>query len=70
MDEEGLRKTQHSKIFVGKPIDIDESELLEKLDKLKAAIPNDNETIKKIISEVVPTYQYKKNESKEECAAC
>ncbi len=70
MDEEGLRKTQHSKIFVGKPIDIDESELLEKLDKLKAAIPNDYETIKKIISEVGPTYQYKKNESTEECAAC
>lgn len=60
MDEEGLKKTQHSKIFVGQPIDIDEQQLSEKLEQLKAAIPQDNDTIKKIMSEVVPTYHYKK----------
>lgn len=60
MDEEGLKKTQHDKIFVGQPIDIDEKQLSEKLEQLKAAIPQDNETIKKIMSEVVPTYHYKK----------
>lgn len=58
MNEEGLAKTAHSKIFVGQPIDINIEELNEKLELLKDAIQNqDNEYIKKIISRVVPTYQ-------------
>lgn len=59
MDEEGLAETEHSKIFIGHPIDVNEDELKEKLEKLDKVIPKDNETIKKIISEVVPTYRYK-----------
>ncbi len=58
MNEEGLTKTAHSKIFVGKPIEITPAELSEKLELLKDAIQNqDNEYIKKIVSKVVPTYQ-------------
>jgi FlaA1/EpsC-like NDP-sugar epimerase len=59
MDEEGLVKTQHSKIFVGQPIDITPEMLEEKLDKLSKAISLGTEEIKKVVSEVVPTYQYK-----------
>ncbi len=66
MDEEGLGKTAHSKIFVGKPIDITSKELSEKLERLKtAAFENqDDDKIKQIISEVIPTYQYKKEQDK------
>ncbi len=58
MNEEGLTKTAHSKIFVGKPIEITPAELTEKLELLKDAIQNqDSEYIKKIVSRVVPTYK-------------
>ena len=57
MNEEGLKKTAHSKIFVGSPIDIDFNKLNEKLEKLRNAVPQDEDTIKQIISEVVPTYR-------------
>ncbi len=56
MNEEGLKKTAHSKIFVGSPIDITPDILNEKLQKLQSAVPQDEATIKRIISEVVHTY--------------
>ena len=62
MNEEGLRRTMHDKIFVGKPIDIEKEQLLKNLEKLKDVVSGDEETIRKTISEVVPTYHYKKNE--------
>lgn len=58
MSEEGLKKTAHSKIFIGAPISISLGELNEKLEKLKIAVPCDEETVKKVLSEVVPTYKY------------
>jgi len=57
MNEEGLKETVHSKIFVGKPIDISYEMLNEKLELLKKALEKDNDSIKKIVSEVVPTYK-------------
>ena len=57
MDEEGLTKTAHRKIFIGKPIDITEDELKEKLEKLKAVLHADVETVKETMEEVVPTYK-------------
>jgi len=62
MNEEGLTKTRHSKIFVGKPIDISSDELSEKLAKLESALQLDCEAVKQVVSEVVPTYVYKKKE--------
>ena len=56
MNEEGLTDTEHSKIFVGQPIDISVDELNEKLDKLQKALTKDNDTIKTVMTEVVPTY--------------
>ena len=57
MNEEGLKKTQHSKIFIGSPIDISMEQLKPDLDLLsEAAVYNDAEKVKDIIERVVPTY--------------
>jgi FlaA1/EpsC-like NDP-sugar epimerase len=58
MNEEGLTKTRHSKIFVGQPIDITMDELNCKLEKLAIAVADENADIKSVMADVVPTYQY------------
>ena len=62
MNEEGLTKTAHSKIFIGKPIDVTEEELKEKLAKLEAVLHADVETVKNVMAEVVPTYKRNKED--------
>lgn len=71
MSEEGLKKTAHSKIFIGRPGTLTLEELKEKLDRLRDVTYTDEKTVKKIMSEVVPTYHYNKktNKSKETPAA-
>ena len=59
MDEEGLKETPNKLIHIGKPIDMDYDEFLQNLDHLKEASNNDSETIKKTVSEIVPTYNPK-----------
>jgi len=56
MDEEGLRKTAHSKIFIGQPINIDEKELDYKLNLLSEALEKDDEAVKEALKIAVPTY--------------
>ncbi len=57
MSEEGLKKTSHSKIFIGHPLDIDMSIVDYKLKTLEAALnTGNNEKIKNAVKEVVPTY--------------
>lgn len=57
MDQEGLEGTKHSKIFVGRPMTIEMPVLEEKLKLLKDAVDSkDNEKIRDIMEEVVPTY--------------
>jgi len=57
MDQEGLEGTKHSKIFVGRPMTIEMPVLEEKLKLLKdAVVSKDNEKIRDIMEEVVPTY--------------
>ena len=69
MDEEGLTNTSHHKIFIGKPIDIDEERLNKMLDKLHDAAESDNnELIKDTVAEVVPTYMRKKRSQAKEMA--
>ena len=62
MNEEGLAKTSHSKIFIGKQIDITEEELKEKLSKLETVLHADAETVKDVMAEVVPTYKRNKQD--------
>ena len=57
MEEEGLLNTQHKKIFIGQPIPGDIQELEANLEKLRKAVEEaDNEKIKDVVAEVVPTY--------------
>ncbi len=57
MNEEGLEGTAHEKIFIGKPGNLTIEEMDSKIDRLKAAIDEDEEEVKRIIAEVVPTYR-------------
>ena len=72
---EGLTKTGHDKIFVAQPMDIQISELNDKLSKL-SEIEYEKEVkledVKKVMKEIVPTYiepekinKLKENEIKE-----
>jgi FlaA1/EpsC-like NDP-sugar epimerase len=57
MNEEGLGKTSHSKIFVGQPTFLNYKELMQKLDVLNSALATlDNTKIIDAIKETVPTY--------------
>ncbi len=59
MAEEGLSSTAHSKIFVGKPIDITAEEVEEKLSLLSEALESEGSNIKSVMAQIVPTYAYK-----------
>lgn len=59
MSEEGLKKTNHDKIFVGQPIDISEEKLGNFLEILKEAKHADGDALRSVIASVVPTYQIK-----------
>lgn len=56
MDEEGMKNTENKMIHIGKPIDIDEDKFVRQLDTLKKVMEEEPENIRKIIQEVVPTY--------------
>ena len=61
MDEEGLKNTEHEKIFIGKQIDVKKDEFFEMLAELKTAAEScDVELIKENIEKIVPTYKRKK----------
>ena len=67
MDEEGLGKTTHDKIFIGKPSELSLDTLKPKLEELRFALDNQNkaDTARKI-SEVVSTYDYSKYGNEDE----
>lgn len=56
MSEEGLRRTQNELIHIGSPIPFDTDEFLEQLRRLMAAAYENEESIRNIVAEVVPTY--------------
>ena len=57
MDEEGLTATGNQMIFIGQPIEMDEDDFLEKIEKLGAAAMDDSEDIRRLVRELVPTYR-------------
>ncbi len=57
MDEEGLRKTEHRKIFIGNPINITPEQLKEKLDILSEALEKGNDATVQALKKVVPTFR-------------
>ncbi len=56
MEEEGLTKTANDKISIGKPIEFDEKKLLLMLDKLYDEAYAESDEIKRLVKELVPTY--------------
>jgi len=63
MNEEGLQKTNHNKIFVGQPLDMSLERLEEMLDRLQETIVLEGKQIRDVVSEIVPTYHYCDNET-------
>ncbi len=63
MSEEGLENTQHSKIFVGRPMEITKEELAEKLERLHIAAESQNsDEVKHALTDTVPTYRITDNQ--------
>ena len=57
IDEEGLKQTNHNKIFIGKPIDINIEKLEKDLKLLKLAVDKEEaEAIEYIMKSLVPTF--------------
>ena len=59
MAEEGLQKTAHEKIFIGKPLEFDREEFLKQLQELKKEAYQDGEHIRESVRTIVETYQYR-----------
>jgi len=59
MAEEGLQETENQKIHIGKPIEIDEEEFLQKLDRLIDKAEDNMADIRKDIKDICTTYQPK-----------
>ncbi|MBE7040949.1 MAG: polysaccharide biosynthesis protein [Ruminococcaceae bacterium] len=62
MNEEGLKTTNHDKIFVGQPLDMSVEKLEEILVTLREAVTVDGATLREVVASVVPTYH--QNEQK------
>ena len=62
MNEEGLQDTDNKLIHIGKPIEMDDAWFQEKLKELEEASKQESDRIKELVSEVVPTYVYKKGQ--------
>lgn len=58
MAEEGLQKTAHEKIFIGKPLDVDYEKFMKQLEELKKEAYEDGTHIRECVKEIVQTYQY------------
>lgn len=58
MAEEGLQKTENSKIYIGRPIDFDMKQFVNNLEKLKIlSATNDSDAIFNFMASVVNTYK-------------
>ena len=56
MAEEGLLKTENEKISIGKPLEIDEKSLFEKIDLTLQKAYAETDDMKDLVHELVPTY--------------
>ena len=62
MDEEGMKDTENKMIHIGKPIEINEDKFISQLEELKKVTEQEPENIRKIIKEIVPTYNPQEQE--------
>lgn len=56
MDEEGMQETANKLIYIGNPIEMNDEEFAEQIERLKAASYSEAADIKEIVAEIVPTY--------------
>ncbi len=63
MDEEGLRETENKLIHIGSPIQMDDEQFELRLQELEKACREESGRIREIVSEMVPTYRYKKEKT-------
>lgn len=56
MDEEGLDKTENKMIYIGKPLKLDETVFLDKLDELIEVSYENGNKIKELTEEICDTY--------------
>ena len=56
MKEEGMQDTANKLIHIGKPIEMDDEQFKEQLDRLEKACKEEVTNMKDIVSEIVPTY--------------
>ncbi|WP_342455756.1 polysaccharide biosynthesis protein [Caloramator sp. Dgby_cultured_2] len=61
MNEEGLKKTKHKKIFIGKPGEFDVDKINSMIESLIDALDDEDEKIFKLMEEFVPTYKRKQD---------
>ena len=59
MDEEGLQDTANKMIHIGKPIDIDEEKFMDQLAMLRDYVVDEPSDIRRVVKEIVPTYNPK-----------
>lgn len=57
LEEEGVEKTVHEKIYIGKPLEIDEEQLNAQLERISELLMNGEDELKEFLSEMVPTYK-------------
>ncbi len=60
MAEEGLKKTANDMISIGKPLKINEENLLAKVQELYVEAYNETDKMKELVHELVPTYKIDK----------
>jgi FlaA1/EpsC-like NDP-sugar epimerase len=62
MDEEGLRKTDNKKIFIGSPLQLNKNTFFDHLATLKTiAYSNNSENLVQALKDLVPTFHHMEN---------
>ena len=59
MKEEGLQSTANKLIHIGKPIEMDDEVFIRQIERLEKACKSEEEDIRGIVAEIVPTYNPK-----------
>jgi len=66
LNEEGIKKTDNKKIYIGKPIEFDNESFLESMKELYyVAQKNNKDEVERLVAQIVPTFHHAKNENPE-----
>lgn len=60
--EEGLQKTDNELIYIGQPLEFDETHFLNELKRLEEAAIDERFDIKEIVASIVPTYHIRRED--------